>query len=88
MALHLVHLDPGPRLHVLQPLSGEAPVVLDLLHREVDAAVLAPVSVAVIDDLLDHGDDIIYALRGLGIGIGAANPEAVNVLEVALDVHR
>ena len=73
-------------MHLVESPLGEPAVVLDLPDGEVDASVLGGVGESIVDDLLDHVDDVADALAGLGVDVGLVDSELGGILEVLLDV--
>ena len=78
--------DAAGGLELVHGLVGEPSVVLHLGDVEVDAAVVGHVGVAVVDDPLDHGDDVADALARFRVYVGAVDAQPGGVLEVLLDV--
>ena len=67
--------------HLIGPLARELAVVAVAPDPEVDVA-LRLVGVAARDQLGDQSDDLVHRLGRLGLGVGAAETEAVGVLDV------
>ena len=70
-------------LELVEPLPGQAAVLLEAGHAEVD---VAPdlVGIAALDQLDDEGDDLVHRLGHLRPEVDLVEPEAAGVLEVPL----
>ncbi len=79
MTLALIHLDPRPGLHILQVALGQLQVVAKGLHGKVDIAG-SGIGMAVVDQALDNGDDIVDMVGCLGFDGGTQHPQPVHVL--------
>ena len=70
-------------LDLVEPLPGEAAVLLEARDAEVDVA-LDLVGVAALDQLVDEANDLVHRLGHLGPVVDVVEPEAARVLEVPL----
>jgi hypothetical protein len=68
-------------LHVLERAVRELAVVRERSDAEIDVAARL-VGVPALHERLDEGDDLVDRLAGLGLGVGAAEPERLGVVDV------
>ena len=81
-----IEIDTSGGPHLLDGAVGQCTEVGDLPDPEVNAAVRGGVSVALVDDVLDHVDDVRHAGARLRVDVSFPHSELGDVLEVLLDV--
>lgn len=80
IALAGSHVDAGARLQVVDRLAGEAAIVLELAHGEVDVTVGPLVGVALLLKLLDEAEHFGDVVGGAGLVRGREAAEREHVL--------
>ena len=83
--LHIVHINAGPRLELLNGLVGEFPVIDKLFGAVVHISVHR-VGIPLVNQGLHQVNDLLDVLRGLGVNGGVPHPQAMGVFEVLVDV--
>ena len=83
--LVLVHLHPRAGAHLVQVAVVELAVALELAHPVVDVAIVRRIGIALGDQGLDHGDDIVDMAGRPGLLVRRQHREARLVLVHRLD---
>ena len=81
----VIDVNAGTDFEIVDVLAGEFAVSGKFVNGKVDIAVDV-VSHAVVDEFLDHGDDVGDGLGDPGMDIGAANAQGIGVFEIFVDV--
>ncbi len=79
VTLALIHLNPCTSLHILQITLGKFQVLVKGIYGKVDITICC-IGMAVLDQTLDNGNDVIDMFRCLGLQGRAQHPQPVHIL--------
>ena len=86
MFLALIHINAGTSLHILKLAAAQLAISGKFLHAVEHIPIIHSISIALVHELLHHGDNIGNGFADARINIGAFDIERIHSLEIGINV--